>query len=113
MFSAAATPLPSLRFSSPTCPLSGASTCWPFTRRSYGDRLGAWLPPYVLIVNALAHLVTSARLRKYNPGLITSVLLFLPLSVATIWTIGRTAGLLPHLIGAALAILLHLAISWW
>jgi hypothetical protein len=63
-----------------------------------------------MIVNALAHLVTSARLRKYNPGLVTSIVLFLPLSVATIWTIGRTAGLVPQLIGAALAILLHLAI---
>ncbi|RUX04937.1 HXXEE domain-containing protein [Mesorhizobium sp. M2A.F.Ca.ET.037.01.1.1] len=72
----------------------------------------AWglVAPYVMIVNALAHLVTSARLRKYNPGLVTSALLFLPLSVVTIWTIGRTAGLLPHLIGAALAVLLHLAI---
>lgn len=72
----------------------------------------AWglVAPYVMIVNALAHLVTSARLRKYNPGLVTSIVLFLPLSVATIWTIGRTAGLVPQLIGAALAILLHLAI---
>ncbi|WFP64506.1 HXXEE domain-containing protein [Mesorhizobium sp. WSM4904] len=72
----------------------------------------AWglVAPYVMVVNALAHLVTSARLRKYNPGLITSVTLFLPLSVATIWMIGRTGGLAPQLIGAALAILLHLAI---
>ncbi|MBZ9817318.1 HXXEE domain-containing protein [Mesorhizobium sp. CA7] len=72
----------------------------------------AWglVAPYVMIVNALAHLVTSARLGKYNPGLVTSVILFLPLSVATIWMIGRTGGLVPQLIGAALAILLHLAI---
>ncbi|RUU01691.1 HXXEE domain-containing protein [Mesorhizobium sp. USDA-HM6] len=67
-----------------------------------------WGPAWGLV--ALAHLVTSARLRKYNPGLVTSVTLFLPLSVATIWTIGRTGGLAPQLIGAALAILLHLAI---
>ncbi|WFP77783.1 HXXEE domain-containing protein [Mesorhizobium sp. WSM4906] len=72
----------------------------------------AWglVAPYVMVVNALAHLVTSARLRKYNPGLVTSVTLFLPLSVATIWMIGRTGGPAPQLIGAALAILLHLAI---
>ena len=63
-----------------------------------------------MIVNALAHLVTSARLRKYNPGLVTSIVLFLPLGIATIWMIGRTGGLVPQLIGAALAILLHLAI---
>jgi hypothetical protein len=72
----------------------------------------AWglVAPYVMIVNALAHLVTSARLGKYNPGLVTSVILFLPLSVVTIWMIGWTEGLVPHLTGAALAILLHLAI---
>ena len=72
----------------------------------------AWglIAPYVMIVNALAHLVTSVRLRKYNPGFITSIVLFLPLSVATIWMVGRTGGLLPQLIGAGLAILLHLAI---
>lgn len=63
-----------------------------------------------MIVNALAHLATSARLRKYNPGLVTSIVLFLPLGVATVWMIGWTAGLVPQLIGAALAILLHLAI---
>ncbi|TPJ56630.1 HXXEE domain-containing protein [Mesorhizobium sp. B2-7-1] len=72
----------------------------------------AWglVAPYIMIVNALAHLVTSARLRKYNPGLVTSVILFLPLSVVTIWMIGWTAGLVPQLTGAVLAILLHLAI---
>ena len=72
----------------------------------------AWglVAPYVMIVNALAHLATSARRGKYNPGLVTSIVLFLPLGVATIWMIGRTAGLVPQLIGAALAILLHLAI---
>lgn len=72
----------------------------------------AWglVAPYVMIVNALAHLVTSARLRKYNPGLVTSIVLFLPLGVATIWMIGRTEDFVPQLIAAALAILLHLAI---
>ncbi|MDG4879500.1 HXXEE domain-containing protein [Mesorhizobium sp. WSM4935] len=72
----------------------------------------AWglVAPYVMVVNALAHLVTSARLGKYNPGLVTSVVLFLPLGVATIWIIGWTEGLAPPLVGAALAILLHLAI---
>ncbi|TPI13443.1 HXXEE domain-containing protein [Mesorhizobium sp. B4-1-3] len=75
----------------------------------WGPTLGL-VAPYIMIVNALAHLVTSARLRKYNPGLVTSVLLFMPLSVATIWTIGWTEGLVPHLIGAALAIFLHMAI---
>jgi len=72
----------------------------------------AWglVAPYVMLVNALAHLATSARLRKYNPGLITSVMLFLPLSLFTIWTIGWTGSVLPQLTGAVLAIVLHAGI---
>lgn len=66
--------------------------------------------PYIMLVNALAHLATLARLRKYNPGLVTAAILFLPLSVATIWTVGWSGGALPHLVGAGLAILLHFGI---
>jgi Protein of unknown function with HXXEE motif len=65
---------------------------------------------YLVLVNALAHLGASVRLRKYNPGLVTSILLFLPLGIVTIRTIGWSEGWLPHVFGAVLAILLHLAI---
>lgn len=72
----------------------------------------AWglVAPYVMLVNALAHVATSARLRKYNPGLVTGTILFLPLSLFTIWTIGWTGGVFPQLAGAASAILLHAGI---
>jgi len=38
----------------------------------------AFVPVYLGLVNAAAHVLTSVRLRTYNPGLYTSVLLFLP-----------------------------------
>ncbi|MDQ6433023.1 HXXEE domain-containing protein [Mesorhizobium sp. LHD-90] len=71
----------------------------------------AWglVAPYVMLVNAFAHLATSVRLRKYNPGLVTGIILFLPLSLFTIWTVGWTGGVFPHLAGAALAVLFHVA----
>lgn len=37
-----------------------------------------FVPVYLVLVNAVTHLVTGIRLRRYNPGLYTSILLFLP-----------------------------------
>ncbi len=38
------------------------------------------------LVNAITHIVTSIRFRIYNPGLVTSIVLFLPF---TIWVLVR------------------------
>jgi hypothetical protein len=38
------------------------------------------------LINALTHIVTSIRFRVYNPGLVTSIVLFLPF---TIWMLAR------------------------
>ena len=37
----------------------------------------------LLLVNGLAHVVASLRLRTYAPGAVTGLLLYLPLSIAT------------------------------
>ena len=65
--------------------------------------------PYAMLVNGLTHIAAALRLRCYNPGLGTSVLLFLPLSLWTLHEVGSVeAGF--HLVGLGLAILLHLLI---
>jgi hypothetical protein len=38
------------------------------------------------LINAITHIVTSIRFRIYNPGLITSIVLFLPF---TVWMLAR------------------------
>ena len=38
----------------------------------------AFVPVYLVLVNAATHVLASVRLRTYNPGLYTSVVLFLP-----------------------------------
>lgn len=63
--------------------------------------------------NAITHIVTSIRLRIYNPGLITSIVLFLPF---TIWVLVRevSAGLLSGWQVAlliVLGILLHVPVA--
>ena len=51
--------------------------CFPNALRWVG--LG-WIG--LTLVNAVTHIVTSIRFRCYNPGLVTSIVLFLPF---TIW----------------------------
>lgn len=67
---------------------------------------------YLSLVNAVAHCAQAIALRRYNPGLITSVVLFLPLGVLTLWVLSGNAQVTAadHLIGLGLAILIHAAI---
>lgn len=65
------------------------------------------------LVNALTHIVATIRLRAYNPGLITSIVLFLPF---TIWVLARevSAGLLTGWQVAGLlvvGVLLHIPVA--
>ena len=50
---------------------------------------------YLVLVNGLVHLVAWVALRRYNPGLVTGVLLFLPLGVAIVVTTPAGAGAPP------------------
>ena len=40
--------------------------------------------PVLLILNALVHIIAALRTRKYNPGLITSIVLYLPIGTLCI-----------------------------
>ncbi|MEX2319368.1 MAG: HXXEE domain-containing protein [Bauldia sp.] len=80
----------------------------------WGDGFGL-AAPYALIVNALVHIAAAARFRIYNPGLVTAVLLFVPLGAVSIAVIGRepSVGIVSHLVALAIAVLLHVAIVAW
>jgi hypothetical protein len=43
----------------------------------------------VIAINALVHIVPAIALREYDPGLVTAVVLFLPLSIWTLLTATR------------------------
>jgi len=64
--------------------------------------------PYLVVVNALTHIVGAVRLRAYNPGLWTSCFPFLPLGLATLLLLPATV--LQHLLGLAVALAIHAAI---
>ncbi|WP_029353971.1 HXXEE domain-containing protein [Bosea sp. 117] len=68
--------------------------------------------PYAMLVNGITHIGARARLGVYNPGLVTAVALFLPLSLATIFVVGALpeVGFAQHAFGLAVALVLHLLI---
>ena len=70
------------------------------------------LAPYLAVVNALLHLATALRSRRYNPGLATALLLFLPFGAYSIRTIGREvrAARRAHGLSLAAANALHLLV---
>jgi hypothetical protein len=70
---------------------------------------------YLTLINGLVHLAQAVRLRRYNPGLITAVILFLPvggLALAAVMKSGSvTIGY--HMLGLSSAVAIHLAIVGW
>jgi hypothetical protein len=67
---------------------------------------------YLVLVNALAHIVAAALWREYNPGLWTALGLFLPAGTLALLETRRQPGVLPmhHAVGLGVAIAIHVAI---
>jgi hypothetical protein len=67
---------------------------------------------YLSLVNSVGHCVQAVALRGYNPGLVTSIVLFMPLGGITLWVLAGTGEVsaTDHLIGLAAAILIHAGI---
>lgn len=74
----------------------------------WGAGLGL-VAPYAMLLNGIIHIAAAARLRGYNPGLGTSLIIFLPLSLTTIWAVGPVSPIY-HLTALGLAIALHAVI---
>lgn len=72
----------------------------------------AMIAVYLVLLNALVHIVHSIIFRCYNPGLATAVSVFLPLGGVTLWLLQRSgAGALRyHVVGLVSAVLIHAAI---
>jgi hypothetical protein len=77
--------------------------------RSFGSGFGAFAG-WLIIVNALLHVISALREKAYNPGLVTAVCLFLPLGIALLAALWDQATNLELGAGLVLAIALHAAI---
>jgi hypothetical protein len=67
---------------------------------------------YLTLVNAVVHVLGAVALRRYNPGLVTAILLFLPVGIWALIVVSSAPGVtaIDHVIGLALAVLIHMAI---
>ena len=67
---------------------------------------------YLSLVNSIGHCLQAVALRRYNPGTVTAIVLFIPLGGVTLWVLAGTGEvtLTDHLIGLATALLVHVGI---
>ena len=64
---------------------------------------------YLMLMNAIIHIVGAIRSGSYNPGLVTAVVLFLPFGGYVWWQIqiSGTATATDHIIGLSIGIAVH------
>ncbi len=67
---------------------------------------------YLAVVNGLVHVAHAIFFKRYNPGLITAIVLFFPVGIYSIWQIQLAGGghAEAHAIGLGVAIAIHVAI---
>ena len=70
---------------------------------------------YLVLVNALAHIQQSLRLRAYNPGVVTAILLFLPVGGFCLWKFSEIVkpAIGYHVLGLGIAVVIHVGIVAW
>jgi hypothetical protein len=69
---------------------------------------------YLVLVNAVAHVVAAILMRRYNPGLITALVLFLPVGGLALWILQATnPSSKDHAIGLGVSLGIHVAMFLW
>lgn len=72
----------------------------------------ALIDVYLLLLNGVIHVLQAIVARSYNPGLVTAIVLFLPVGCWGLIAVERSGAGTPamHAIGVAAAVAIHLAI---
>jgi hypothetical protein len=67
---------------------------------------------YAMLVNAIVHIADGIAKRAWNPGLVTAIVLFLPVGLGGLWAISATgeATALQHVVGIVIALAIHAGI---
>lgn len=77
----------------------------------------AWglIAVYLTLVNAVVHIVMAVARRRYNPGLWTAILVFLPAGIWALVVVSAASGASwqAHALAAGAAVVLHILIMAW
>ena len=67
---------------------------------------------YLVLVNALVHMAHAVLFKRYNPGLVTALVVFMPLGLYTLNLVNQAGAGTPlnHLLGMSSAVAIHGAI---
>jgi hypothetical protein len=67
---------------------------------------------YAMVINAIVHIADGIAKRAWNPGLVTAIVLFLPVGLGGLWAISATgeATVLQHVVGIVIALAIHAGI---
>jgi len=69
---------------------------------------------YLVLVNGVAHIVAAIAMRRYNPGLITALVLFLPVGGLAWWILqDANPSVKDHAIGFGISLGIHAAMALW
>jgi hypothetical protein len=76
---------------------------------AFGTIAFGLMAAYTTLVNGISHILGGVVERAYNPGLFTSIFLFLPISIFAIYAISQSAEttIAYHLFGIGTAIVVH------
>lgn len=64
---------------------------------------------YLMLINAIVHIMSAIRSRSYNPGLVTAIVLFLPFGGYAWWHIQISGAptTIDHIVGLSIGIAVH------
>lgn len=73
--------------------------------------LGIWII-YLSLINGAFHIIVALRLRRYNPGVVISLLLNVPLSIYTLIRLTELGSIptISHVIGLTIAIVVQVGL---
>lgn len=80
-----------------------------FTLAATGRAGSGLVAVYLSLINSLGHCAQAVALRRYNPGLATSIVLFMPLGIGTLWFLSDSLEVTTgdHLVGFVAALGIH------
>jgi hypothetical protein len=64
---------------------------------------------HLMLINAVVHIIGALRSRSYNPGLVTAIVLFLPVGAYALWRIQASgeATATDHAVGFLIGLAIH------